>query len=476
MDLTQRFYDFLKAENMIAPGERVLVALSGGKDSVCLAKLLVDASEKFNFSVAACHIHHGIRGEEADRDALFCKNFCEKLSIPLFTEYCDVPAFCKKNKLGLEEGARMERYRLLNEVAKREGFQKIATAHSASDQAETVLFRLIRGTGFSGTKGILPKRENIIRPLLPFSSEEIKTFLESCQIPFTQDSSNADTIYSRNLIRKEIFPLIERINPRVRDALNRFGTMSVWQEKMLQKLWEKTEAENGFSAENGFIPLKTARELAKDEANFLLLFYGLSNLAKKHNISIDFVHFKALLSLLNYSESGKIIEISNGFCFEIQKDRVVFKKNECQKVGIEYQIELCDGENPLPFFCGTLSLFRENSKNAENINKKSLIIRLDSDKICGRLQARNLRPGDSIVMYGMHKSIKKMLCDSSIPKEYRQYIPIVCDEEEIVWVPFLGLCDKVRNDTPKKTATLTLFGEIPETIHQRCENEISKTP
>ena len=464
MDLSQRFYDFLKTENMIAPGERVLMALSGGKDSVCLAHLLVKFREKHSFSLAACHIHHGIRGEEADRDALFCKSFCEKLSIPLFIEYCDVPDFCKENKVGLEEGARMERYRLLSEVARREGFHKIATAHSASDQAETILFRLIRGTGFSGAKGILPQRENIIRPLLSFSSGEIEAFLKSHQIPFTQDSSNSDTIYSRNLIRKEIFPLMEKINPRAEDALNRFGEMSAWHNKMLEKLWKKTESENRFLADEGFIPLKVAVALAQSEADFPILFYGLTKLAKKHNISIDFVHFKAILSLLNYPKSGKIIEISNGFCFEILKDHLIFQKNESQALGIEYQIELCDGENPLPFSLGKIRLCQTESGSAENINKKSLIIKLDFDKISGRLQARNLRPGDRILMYGMHKSIKKMLCDNGIPKEYRQKIPIVFDDEEIVWVPFLGLCDKVRNETPKKVATLSLCGVTPETI------------
>jgi len=476
MDLTQRFYNFLQTENLIAPGENVLIALSGGKDSVCLTQLLIKARKEFGFHLAACHVHHGIRGEEADRDALFCKQLCEKLSIPLYIEYCDIPKFCKENKLGLEEGARTERYRLLGEAAMREGFHKIATAHSASDQAETILFRLIRGTGFSGAKGIAPKRENIIRPLLPFSSEEIEAYLGNHQIPFTQDSSNSDIIYSRNLIRKKIFPLMEKVNPQARDALNRLGTMSVWQEKMLEKLWKKTEVENNFSADDGFIPRNVATLLAQDESDYPLLYYGLSKLVKKHNISIDFGHFKTLCSLLNRYEQGKIIEISNGFCFEIQKKRVVFTKHERQLPGIEYQIELSDGENVLPFALGTLSLCRTECTSAKNINKKSLIIKLDSDKISGRLSARNLCRGDRIQMYGMHKSIKKMLCDSGIPKEHRQNIPIVCDDEEIVWVPFLGLCDKVRNETPKNVTTLSLFGETPETIRQCCKNEISKTP
>lgn len=473
MDLKQRFFEFLKQENMIAPSDRVLVALSGGKDSVCLAYLLSLAKERFGFELAACHVHHGIRGEEADRDARFCETFCKTLSLPLFVEYCDVPAYCKEHKVGLEEGARIERYRLLRKVSEREGFQKIAVAHNASDQAETVLFRLVRGTGFSGTRGILPVRENVIRPLLPFYAEEIEEFLEKNQLLFTQDLSNFDTIYARNLIRRDVFPLLETINPRAKEALNRFGTLSRWQEAMLEKLCNKLEEDGGFSLRDGFIPLETASELAKSEGDLLLLFYALSKLTKKYNISIDFVHFRAVLSLLNHPVSGKIIEISSGFCFEIRQDRLVFGKNESNKDGIEYQIELSEGENLLPFSCGILSITRKEGATAENINKKSLIMKLDSDRIDGRLKARSLKPGDRIRMYGMHKSVKKMLCDSGIPKEFRPFIPAVCDDDEIVWIPFLGLCDKVRRDRPKAVLELTLSGETPEKILRFSENKTS---
>ncbi len=475
MDLKQRFFHHLKEEKLIEPSDKVLIALSGGKDSVCLALLLNEAAKVFGFDLAACHIHHGIRGSEADSDAAFCQELCQTLNLPLFTEYCDAPLFCKENKIGLEEGARILRYGLLDEVAKREGFQKIATAHSASDQAETILFRLIRGSGFSGARGIPAKRGRIIRPILPFYAEEIEAFLATIQQPFTKDSSNSDTIYSRNLIRHDIFPLLEKINPRAKEALNRFGTFSIWQETMLSALWSKLEIDNGFSLNKNAIPLETAKSLAQDKSQYLLLFHGLSQLTKKHNISIDFVHFKAILSLLNHTESGKIIEISNGFCFKIEKKQLVFEKNEKKAECIEYEVELTEGENTLPFDCGTLRADYTEALKVKNINKKSLNIKLNSDKISGRLKARNFRPGDRIFMYGMHKSVKKMLCDSGIPKEYRVFIPIVCDDDEIVWIPFLGLCDKAREEDSKDILQLSLCGEMPETIRQFCENDLSKT-
>ena len=141
MNFENRFFDHLAKNKFFSHADRVLIALSGGTDSVCLALLLAKAQEKFGITLGACHVHHGIRGEEADRDLAFCREFCQTLSIPFYARHCDVPAYCSEHKVGLEEGARMERYRILRSVAEKEGFDKIATAHSASDQAETILFR-----------------------------------------------------------------------------------------------------------------------------------------------------------------------------------------------------------------------------------------------------------------------------------------------------------------------------------------------
>lgn len=482
MDLTQRFFRHLKENKLILPEERVLVALSGGKDSVCLLQLLIEAKDKMNFTLAACHVNHGIRGEDADRDAGFCKALCQEKEIPFYLKHCNVPLYCKENKVGLEEGARQERYRILEETAQNEGFTKIAVAHSASDQAETVLFRLIRGTGFSGTRGISSIRGTVIRPLLPFYTEEIEEYLKSRELSFTQDLSNFDTVYARNRLRHEILPLLKEINPRVEDALCRFGVLSQWQEAMLEKQTKELEIARGFSSDDGALPLAVAKELAQDEGSLLLLFHLLSNLTKKHNISIDFVHFTAILSLLKSSVSGKIIEISDGFSFQTERERLVFKKNENSGESIKYHTELCQGETELPFSCGTVALRTPSFGDGKNPDKRSLSIRLDSDRLDGALFARSLNEGDRILMYGMHKSVKKTLCDLGIPAELRRRIPVVCDNSGIVWIPFIGLCDRVRNDKPSNLLELSLFGDTADYVQNILlqytkppkENELEK--
>ena len=256
MTLYNTFIREAKQKRLFEKNSRVLVAFSGGKDSLCLLNLFSQAAKEWNLTLGACHVHHGIRGEEADADARLAEAFCREKKIPFYLEKTDVPAFCKENGLGLEEGARLERYRILEEVRHREGFDLIATAHSASDQAETVLFRLIRGTGLCGAAGIPVKRDRIIRPLLAFTQEEILSYCKENSLLFTKDSSNDDITISRNRIRSVILPEMKKINPNAENALNRFALMARWQEEMLRKevsLWEEN---TGIRAEDGRIPLQ----------------------------------------------------------------------------------------------------------------------------------------------------------------------------------------------------------------------------
>ena len=208
--LLQQIQQTLIQENLTQKGDRILVALSGGADSVALLKALWLLRDEWKFTLTAAHLHHGIRGEEADLDLQLCETLCQTLGIPLVVKRENIPELCKQTGEGEEECGRRVRYEFFNSI---ENMDKIATAHTANDNAETLLLHLTRGAGLQGLRGILPKRGNIIRPLIDCTREQVETFCKEQNLPFATDSTNEDSHYRRNFIRHKVLPLFTRQNP-----------------------------------------------------------------------------------------------------------------------------------------------------------------------------------------------------------------------------------------------------------------------
>ncbi|MBE6712472.1 MAG: tRNA lysidine(34) synthetase TilS [Ruminococcaceae bacterium] len=463
MDILTRFQKDLKQNKMIVKSDRVLVAFSGGKDSVCLLFLLHACSKEFGFEIAACHVHHGIRGQEADEDLSFCKFFCKQRDIPFYSEIVDAPGFGKENGLGLEEAGRILRYRILEQIAEKEGFNKIATAHTASDQAETVLFHLVRGSGFYGMSGIPQQRGKLIRPLLAFYQDEILDFLDTLHLSFKEDSSNRDTLYSRNRLRGNVIPELKKINPSAEKALVRFANIANEQSELIKFSCNCWENENKIKATSGKVSLSAISELASKPEMSPVLYEIFSRMASKEKIVIDYQHFKSLSALLKQPETGKIIEISNGFVFQISSEELVFKKNEKKPAGIDYQVKLQIGANTLPIPETFIYISDKKQGKVENINKNLLIIHAAFDKIEGNLFARNRKDGDVVQIDAMTKKVKKLFQEAKIPQEVRDRIPIVCDDVGIVWIPYVGLSDRIRESDRDEFFTMTIQSSyLPE--------------
>lgn len=191
---------------------KVLVALSGGKDSVYLLHRLLELARVRDLIVGAAHMNHHLRGEEADRDEMFVRELCKTWNVPLTVGHCDVTEYAAKHRVGIEEAARELRYAFLEDTRVEGDYDLVATAHQANDQAETMLFNLARGAGSRGLAGIPPKRGNIVRPLLHTTTAEIEAYLAERGIPYVEDSSNADDYYRRNRIRHQVLPVLETIN------------------------------------------------------------------------------------------------------------------------------------------------------------------------------------------------------------------------------------------------------------------------
>jgi tRNA(Ile)-lysidine synthetase-like protein len=253
-------------------------------------------------------------------------------------------------------------------------------------------------------------------------------------------------------------PEIKSINPSAEEALFRFSSLCTSQRELCLFLCASLEKEYGFSAVSGSIPLSVLTPLAEKKEKKALLYELCSQMASKENISISFERFHKLIPLLKHPIEGKIIEISDGFSFSVREKNFVFSKYDPHDSGIEYRMELTDGNNLIEPLDQILTIGPKMPGKVLNINKKLLIIEVASDRIEGRLSVRNYVKGDRIVINKMRKSVKKLFCDLHIPPSLRKNIPLICDEKEILWVPFIGLCDKARDPSSCEKITLTLSG------------------
>jgi len=210
----QKVLRFIKENELLFSGEKILVALSGGPDSVFLLHLLNKYKKKFKIELGAVHINHLLRGTDSERDELFCKIICAELSIPFYLLRTDVKTFAKKSKTSLEVAGRKIRYEFFDKTAKANKYDKIVTAHNADDNAETVLLNLIKGTGIKGIAGIPVRRNNIVRPILSLTKKEILDYLDENKFEYRIDESNLSNDFERNFLRNEVIPLIRKnINP-----------------------------------------------------------------------------------------------------------------------------------------------------------------------------------------------------------------------------------------------------------------------
>ena len=460
-DLLRAFPERLSSLGVV-PGDRVLVAFSGGKDSTALLSLLDRFKGDLGLELVACHVHHGIRRDQADRDEAFCRAFAKERGIPFTARRADVPTFCKEKGLGLEEGARRERYRLLREAAKETRCRLIATAHTADDEAETVLFRLARGAGFHGAAGIPQRSGDLIRPLLPYTTEEILAYLKENGLPFVTDESNRDLAFARNRIRHKVLPELEQAVPGSRASLVRFAQTASEQNKLVQKCADRWALETKNDPSTWSVSFSDVASLARDEADRPVLYEIAKRMTGTEDIAISRERFHALLSLLKGGGKGRIIEIEKDRSFFCKGDRLVFGATPKDASSPLFCRVLSVGENALPEIGATLTRSAPERGKARNIHKNLLIIQAASDRIKGDLFAREWRAGDRVQMNGMSKSVGKALGEIGVGPEARHRLPVICDEDGIFWVPYLGLCDRARD--PEASFVFTMRLTYDDTI------------
>ena len=454
--LEKKVEAFMKEQALTRPGDRVLIGLSGGGDSVCLLLVLGRLTERLSLSLGAFHVHHGIRGAEADRDEAFSEELCKKNDIPFYSVKESVPDRAKEWGMGLEEAGRRVRQEAAERLAKQYGYTKIALAHHQNDVAETMLFHLFRGSSLSGLASIPAKRENIIRPLLSCDRGEIEAYLKEQQVAYCTDSTNLETEYTRNKIRHEILAYATKeINAGAVRHMGELAAECAELEAFLEEATEQlTEAVERIP-DGVSIPVK-AFDAQHDVLRKRMIHRLIGIVAgSKKDITKD--HVEAVLGLFR-NQSGRRVSLPYGLEAGREFGRVVIQKQKkagtdggTEQEGSKVQEIPLPGELLAEFGEETLQ-FRTFSceKNAQ-IPKNEYTKWFDYDKIKGTLCVRTYREGDRIGLISGSKTLKAVWTEQKIPARCRKKQLLVADEAQVVWIPGVRCCDNYRVDETTKT-------------------------
>ena len=457
MTVNEQVLEYIKRHDMIPQGSRVTVGLSGGADSVCLLFLLFGYMDSLDLSLDAIHVEHGIRGEEAFSDMEFCAELCKRLGIALKVEHVDVPALAKEKGLTLEEAGRIARY----DIFARSDADRIAVAHHGTDQAETVLFNLFRGSAVAGLGGMRPVRDRIIRPLLCLTREQIEAYLKERDIGYCTDSTNFDNDISRNRIRNGIIPLAEAINPGSVRHINETAEYIREVEDYIKREAGKRVQKYVISREDCVILKLKGFEEEENILKDYVIRECISRSARKLK-DITSRHVASVRELTG-NISGKKVSLPYGITVMRTFDRLEFKRAfgvsgpspEKEENSTRDDMDLiqvpAEGRFALPDGSRYETSF-DNGVSPEQVSKDSRYTKwFDYDKIAGEPCMRRRRSGDHISIKNGSKKIKELFIEEKIPSGERDNIYILCDGNEVIWVPGLRIGEKYKvSDQTKK--------------------------
>jgi len=323
--LEQEIYDFVTKYKLIENGDRLVLGVSGGPDSICMLDILYKISKKINFEIVTCHINHGLR-ENAIKDEEFVKNFCENIRVECFIKHSNVKKIAQSQKLGLEETGRIVRYEFFNEILEKTNSNKIAIAHNSNDRVETIIMNLLRGTGTRGIIGIEKMNGKYIRPLIEITRGEIEQYLKENNITARHDESNDDNIYTRNKIRNIVIPYIEKeFNPNIIETFKRLSDISAEQEsyleKQTQRIYQQLCIEEKIEKGNSEIKINL-KEFNKQDVFIQkrLILYAISKIFGSSK-GIEKVHIDDIIKLCNNN-------IGNKFLTPNKFTKIVIKKKQ----------------------------------------------------------------------------------------------------------------------------------------------------
>jgi len=435
--LIAKVKETIKKYRMLDRGDRVVVAVSGGPDSVCLLSVLHALAKGLDLTLHAAHLDHQFRGAESAAEARFVEGLAKDLGIDATGESRDVPAYCAERGLSAQAGAREARYAFLQQVAKATGSRRIALGHTANDQAETLLMRLVRGAGISGLSAIPPVRENIIRPLIGITRNEVLAYLQEQGIDFRTDPSNRKPVYTRNRVRLELLPVLERFNPRIIEALaaeahllrDENEAIEAILPGILQKVLRREEAavRIGRKEFSRLLPALRRRVLRK----------AIELLAGDDAIDHSWIRTEETLGFMAVAQSGRSMEVPGGLFLEREYDDFVIRSGE---QGSVFCVPLAvPGNTKVPaarLAIETVLLDNLPDPDEDGGNYLWQAV-FDYAKMSLPLYLRNRRPGDRFYPAGMGGGSKKLqdyFVDEKLPQTRRSAAPLLATEQDVVWI------------------------------------------
>ncbi len=416
----------------------LLVAFSGGADSGALLHMIIKYAACVGTKVYAAHVNHGIRGAEADRDEEFCRRAAEKYGIEFFVLHADVTAIAKREQKSVETAARDVRYEYFASLMLEHSIPILCVAHNASDNLETILFNMARGSGLGGVCGIPYTRDfeggTIVRPIIEISKQDIIAYCSENNIKYVTDSTNTDTDYARNLIRNKVIPELRALSPSLETSATRLSQNLRNDALCLQSMtdWFLEGTRNGFAVETE----KLCGSPAAISSRALMTLYSEIS----GGGALEYTHVCALLELAQKAIPHSSLDLPNGIRAVIENSSLEFTKQPKESnTPISFSKTLCEGVNAVSQINAEIII--EKTQKEKNIYKKSMKLIIDFDKIIGTVYARGRMAGDKIKINSMNKSLKKLLCDKKVPLNIRSRLPVICDDSGIIAVPYIGVRD-----------------------------------
>lgn len=495
----QKIRNMMKRCRMVSPGQRILAAVSGGADSVCLLAVLHALAPEFSFSLEAVHVEHGIRGEESLQDCAYVERLCGKLGVRLTVRHIHVPELARQSGRTEEEEARIQRYRIFEETAEQCGAQRVAVAHHLGDQAETVLWNLIRGSGLRGLRGILPVRPLrdgqaasplVVRPLLETSREEIEQYLEACGLSYRTDRTNLDKTVTRNKIRHDILPDLIKLNAQAPRHIAQAAEEAAEAEAYLERVTARA-AEGCIHCQADGQPVLLLARWQKEEPFIRrrLLRECIRRASGNGSLKdIGAVHVEALMGLA-CGGGEKSVRLPGGLTAVRSYGQIRFLSGAealsgavLPAAGALYAQDARPGERwvEVPFpgrqmvhyggYCFSLECGCAGESGICIPKKRftkwiayATIAQKESQKLCFRTR----RPGDVLVVRqdGSRKKLSDYLIDEKIPSSLRDRVVLLAIGSEVLWVAGMRISEKARvtpGSTYVKVSCSTLEGQEVE--------------
>ena len=490
--MREKVFAYIRKNRLIQEGDNIVVGLSGGADSVSLFYILREYKKMVQFNLYAVHINHNIRGEEALRDEKYVEKICEEENVPLFIFSCDVTGIAKKNRLSVEEAGRIIRYEKFREVLNAHGGGKIAVAHHMNDQAETIMFNMIRGSGIKGIGGMNPANGDIIRPLLCVKRAEIEEYLSSIGREYCTDSTNLHDDYMRNRLRLKLIPYIEEnINANFVENINEMAQILRETDDFMADCTDKIYGDSLIEKEDKKVILDTKKLRNAHPAivkrvkrkSVLEAGMGLKDVTKTHTEDVA-----ALIT----KTTGKSVMLPLGYRAVNEYERLIIAKESIkEKTAISkvvpididltgYNVNtiptkeiktahtdtITSGSNTNvmltedkaiiynePYTKTVIKLWLEEWNNNQKISSNDYTKMFDYDRISGNLQIRARQSGDYLIIdkSGKKKTLKAYYIDEKIPRDKRDTTLVIAQGNSVLWVLGHRISEKYKISADTKT-------------------------